>query len=142
MEEAAAASIRELCGVFRRAIERTDRKRLPITLQDFPRGSCGEVAPLLGTFLKNRGMGTFQYICGRRKGHSHAWIEADGIIIDITADQFPEISERVIVTNYSPWHDSFEREGRPHEADYRIYDANTVSQCEESYGAIVENVET
>jgi hypothetical protein len=46
--------LRELAGAFRDATERTDRKRLPIAFENFPRGSCGEVAPLLGTFLERR----------------------------------------------------------------------------------------
>jgi hypothetical protein len=133
--------LRELAGAFRDAIERADRKRLPIAFENFPRRSCGEVAPLLGTFLKSRGTGTFQYVCGWREGHSHAWIEANEVIVDITADQFPEILERVIVTNCSPWHGSFERRGDPHEADYLIYDANTAERCEETYRIILEKIE-
>jgi hypothetical protein len=130
--------LRELAGAFRSAIERTDRERLPCTLQEFPKGSCGDAALLLGTFLKNQGMGPFQYVCGWRDGYSHAWLEADGIIIDITADFFPDESDPVIVTNRSPWHDAFERKVDPHEADYRVYDPNTVRQCEATYNIIFQ----
>jgi hypothetical protein len=131
--------LRELASAFRCAIERTDRKKLPVTLQEFPK-ACGETALLLGTFLKNRGMGSFEYVCGWRNGYSHAWLEADGIIIDITADSFPDQSEQVIVTTCSLWHGGFERRGRPHEADYRLYDRNTVKQCGWAYNIVVEQI--
>lgn len=36
----------------------------------------------------------------------HVWMVLDGISIDITADQFPGISEKVIVSRQSEWHDS------------------------------------
>jgi hypothetical protein len=93
----------------------------------------------------------FSGVVGWREGYSHAWIEADGVIVDITADQFQDISERVIVTTCSPWHGSFTREDNPHEAllgrtrsheaDFHVYDANTASQCEEIYAVIIEQIE-
>jgi hypothetical protein len=132
--------LRELAGAFRNAIERADREKLPCTLQEFPRGSCGEAALLLGTFLKNQCMGSFQYVCGWRDGHSHAWLEGDGIIVDITADFFPDKSDKIIVTHRSPWHEMFERKVDQHEADFHLYDSRTVSQCEETYNIITERI--
>jgi hypothetical protein len=38
----------------------------------------------------------------------HAWILVDDIIVDITSDMFSDSSERVIVSDKSPWHDSWE----------------------------------
>jgi hypothetical protein len=133
--------LRELAGAFRDAIERADRYRLSVTLHNFPQGSCGEASMLLGTFLKNHGMGVFRYVCGRREGHSHSWIEADGVIVDITADQFPEISERLIVTRCSPWHGSFKREDDSLEANYHIWDPRTVLESARTYGVIMAKIE-
>jgi hypothetical protein len=93
--------LRELAGAFRSAIVGMDRERLPATFREFPRGACGDAALLLGTFLKEQGEGSFQYVCGWREGYSHAWLEADGIIIDITADSFPDRSDALIVTRRS-----------------------------------------
>lgn len=35
---------------------------------------------------------------------SHAWISADGIIIDITSDEFEDSEAKVIVSRNSDWH--------------------------------------
>src|SRR5271163_4521740 len=106
-----AASLVELKSAatkFRLAIERCDRRRLSDTFQDFPKGSCGDAALLLRAFLQDQGLGTFQYALGWRDGndgrHSHAWLAAGGLVVDITADQFQEIDEKVIVTENSGWH--------------------------------------
>jgi hypothetical protein len=91
---------------FRLAIERCERRRLVRTFQDFPTGSCGDAALLLRAFLQEQGLGTFAYILGWRETDrgwgSHAWLEAAGVIVDITADQFPEIDEKVIVGGSYP----------------------------------------
>ena len=34
----------------------------------------------------------------------HVWLECDGMIIDITADQFPNIKSAIIVARDSEWH--------------------------------------
>jgi hypothetical protein len=36
----------------------------------------------------------------------HVWIVLDEITIDITADQFPDVSDKVIVSRRSEWHDA------------------------------------
>lgn len=63
---------------------------------------------LLGEYLRNASLGDFQTRTGRRDvgdySQSHAWLEQDGLLVDITADQFDEIDEPVIVTTDSPWH--------------------------------------
>jgi hypothetical protein len=78
------------------------------------------VALLLDRYLTEQGMGDFQYISAER-GHdgeestwcTHAWLVQQGLIIDITADQFLEINESVIVTANSPWHASWSQEIAP-----------------------------
>lgn len=65
-----------------------------ISFSGFPRGCCGDASELLAEYLEEHGIGTVQ-ICGEYlRGEfydkqSHAWLlTEDGIIIDITGDQF------------------------------------------------------
>jgi hypothetical protein len=60
---------------------------------DFPRGSCGPAAELVGRVLKEAAGYDGVYICGA--GHArlvpsqtHAWYEVGEYIVDITHDQF------------------------------------------------------
>lgn len=79
----------------------------------FPNGSCGTTCLLLGTFLSENGFGKFKMIRGEKyywKGNyyiedSHAWLESENsLIIDITAYQFPEISEQIIIEKKNSWY--------------------------------------
>ncbi|BDI33354.1 hypothetical protein CCAX7_54050 [Capsulimonas corticalis] len=79
-------------------------------LSAFPVGACGAAAEILQRRLKAAGMGEFKYICRYRyppdgRTVTHAWLEKDDLIVDITADQFEgEGQDPVIVTRFSPWH--------------------------------------
>lgn len=62
--------------------------------REFPNGCCGEASDLLGHHLLLKGIAS-NYVCGNfyydnpEIGfQSHAWIEINGIIVDITGDQF------------------------------------------------------
>jgi hypothetical protein len=77
----------------------------------------------------------------RRPRHStHAWLEQGSVIVDITADQFPEGTLPVIVSTASPWHEQFERESL-NEADFRLYDHHTVSVFSRAYHAILDRLD-
>ncbi|WP_327427298.1 hypothetical protein [Streptomyces sp. NBC_01236] len=80
-----------------------------ISLADFPKGACGDASPLLGQFLKDQGHGEWHYVsgCRERDYHSHAWLERDGWILDITADQFSDVTEPVVLTQDKTWHSQF-----------------------------------
>lgn len=59
----------------------------------FPVGTCGSASDLMGRLLAERLGIDGIYVCG--VGHpdldalqSHAWVEAEGFILDITYDQF------------------------------------------------------
>jgi len=58
--------VKQLATAFREAIERCNSERLGISFENFPRGSCGDASPLLGTYLIEQGAGTFMYVCGER----------------------------------------------------------------------------
>lgn len=96
----------------RRALEEIHREYKAqgihcLPLDEFPRGSCGEVSKLLATYFRDHGCGIFRYFCGVRRGKSHAWLQKDDIIADITADQFRDQNSSVIVTKDRAWHSKF-----------------------------------
>ena len=135
---------REAATDFRNAIE-ICAPSLGISFKSFPRGSCGDAAPLLGTYLIEQGLCEFQYMLGdygKRTDinwSSHAWLQLDNLVVDITADQFPEITEKVIVQDFSKWHTKLN--GVPqHVADYRSYNAYTVSFLSSMYFKIIANI--
>ncbi|RNL60664.1 hypothetical protein EFK50_20355 [Nocardioides marmoriginsengisoli] len=66
---------------------------------------------LLGEYLRESGLGDFHTRSGVREcdgeRRTHAWMVQDGLIVDITADQFPDACAAVIVTRDSSWHQSW-----------------------------------
>ena len=76
----------------------------------FPKETCGHCSILLGLYLQEIGCLEVQYVCGERefgRRKSHAWLEIGNVIVDITADQFPERAEPVVVTQDRTWHGKF-----------------------------------
>ena len=135
--------LRATAREFRLAIEHLDRSVLPVTFENFPRGSCGDAVLLLGTYLLDNGYGEFGYVLGERGDHqantwsSHTWLEKQNLVVDITADQFPEISDKVIVCLDSEWHRQFNGKIE-HKADYRIYDSRTAASLNNVYNEILK----
>jgi len=134
--------IQSVASRFRKAIEACDRSMLPISFEEFPLGSCGDVTPLLGTYLIEHGFGTFDYILGERgeSGHTHAWLRRGQLDVDITADQFADAPKVVIVCVDSAWHRTF-RQHAKHIADFRIYDEDTVSMLGTAYKLIAAKLD-
>lgn len=60
---------------------------------NFPVGSCEGAALFLGNMLHELfPEKTIEYIKGYKDcGEMHFWLKVDGLVYDITADQFPEI---------------------------------------------------
>jgi hypothetical protein len=58
------------------------------------------------------------------------------VIVDITADQFPEITVPCIVTTDSHWHATFDQTIE-NTADFRLYDDWTRTRLETAYSHIV-----
>jgi len=94
--------VRAAAARFRAALEQGGLSLA--SLANFPSGACGDTSEMLGQYLQDCGLGTWLY-----RSHmippSHAWIEREGWIVDITADQFDSITEAVIVTQDRQWHD-------------------------------------
>jgi hypothetical protein len=124
---------------FRKAIEGCDKKLLPVSFQSFPTGSCGDASLTLAQYLKVKGFGEFDYILGGRMGKSHGWLSQGEIIIDITADQFADNNEKVIVSINSEWHKDFKGE-KQHTVDLSAYDENTRNTLLNAYKEILKNI--
>lgn len=103
------AIIRVAASRFRAALDRVDPNIwTAVTIKHFPRGACGHAAELLGRYLRDELGVTAEYVLrdfynddGSWRG-GHAWLEYDGLIIDITGDQFGW--ESVIVQRESAVH--------------------------------------
>lgn len=97
---------------FKRALELCPKRLLSIAFQDFPHGSCGDASLLLAQYLENSGLKDFEYVSGEfydsdGRYRSHAWLEKENLILDITIDQFEERDESVFISTDKTWHDRF-----------------------------------
>ncbi len=131
--------IRGLATDFRQAIERSDRRVLGITFKSFPRGSCGDASILLGAYLTDKGIEPLTYVCGQRENWSHAWLESNDIIIDISGDQFDDNDSPVVVSRDSSWHGRFERTDESL-ADFRNYQGMGVAHLPIACAEILRNI--
>jgi len=119
-EELDLDRIKHLAGQFRDAIEACDQAHLPSTFLDFPTGACGDATLLLGKYLEQNGFGNFDYVFGAQAGKTHAWLQKADLFVDITADQFADNDQRVIVEYASAWHNLFQEELK-YTADFENY---------------------
>lgn len=131
--------VRLAAAAFRQAIIECPDTGL-VSLRDFPSGACGDAAPLLGQFIQEQGYGEWLYVSGCREGdyHSHAWLERDGWLLDITADQFPDVSDPVILTQDPTWHSQFlYAPMKRRTASIDMFDEHTNQRLADAYGKIV-----
>lgn len=99
-----------LCTNFREMILSLDQKNKPSVLKDFPIGSCGITCILLSQYIEDNTKKRCLYVAGEKSdGFSHAWLVVGKFIVDITADQFLDCSQQVIVTKNSMWHKQFKK---------------------------------
>jgi len=128
--------IRQAASRFRELIIITQRDSLPISLQNFPHGACGDTTLLLGHYLTELGFDEFRYYLGSRDGRSHAWLQSGNIIVDISADQFEDFDDPVFVSNKSGWHESFNGTDQ-HTADLTVFGEPTAAILKNAYDAIL-----
>jgi len=120
-------ALRILATRFRAAIRATSPDEVDpevrFIVASFPKGVCGAVCFLMGHYLRQNGFPGAEYVNGVRRsdGESHAWIETEGIIVDITGDQFAEVADEVIVTTDPAWHRQFSDRAGRRPADFLIY---------------------
>ena len=99
----------KLASQFRNALDQLEWSQMPDGFKDFPAGTCGNISNILAEYLYECGVTGVELVIGTNALHgSHAWLEISGVIVDITADQFPDISASVTVTRDHRWHSQFE----------------------------------
>jgi hypothetical protein len=126
---------------FRRALERCPRAYLPISFRDFPQGSCGDATLLIAKFLQEKGHTGFVYVLGMRNAGSHAWLSRDRLVVDITADQFEDQDQPVIVVVDSQWHSAFDiDEDKQYPVDFEKYDSATAVMMRKAYQAVLRQL--
>ncbi|MCH7822549.1 MAG: hypothetical protein IIA07_11055 [Proteobacteria bacterium] len=106
-------NLTELATQFRQMIESADRSKLTEDFERFPFRSGVDASILLAQYLIDLGYGIPNYVRGElyepRLRWGHAWIELDGIILDITLDGLFSDQPPVIVTEDQYWHEMFRR---------------------------------
>ena len=108
--------LRNLSNKFRCALEGFSgienpkdeyEKDINLRLNNFPDLSCSEVTQFLGHYLLfDNGITPLKQCMGNYKPTwgFHIWLQHNDILIDITADQFEDNNDKVIVTNNSTFH--------------------------------------
>jgi len=98
----------------RKAIEELPQELRPHNFDIFPNGCCGDTCLILGIYLHEVcEFPVLDYVTGARRSRadnalmSHAWLQLDAVIVDITADQFRDGPGPVLVTESSLWHGEF-----------------------------------
>jgi hypothetical protein len=72
-------------------------------LRNFPKGACGCVSELLGRYLEEQYQVSPLCVSAELNDLStHAWLQINDVIIDLTADQFSQ--PPIIVSDSSAWH--------------------------------------
>ncbi|MBI5214402.1 MAG: hypothetical protein HY960_01475 [Ignavibacteriae bacterium] len=119
MSELNEDKLLSLAKSFRNAIDKADFSIEFVgdegnnRMKSFPWGACGEATKLLGVYLteKYHLESLFevyaQIVEGKIWHGSHRWLEYNGIILDITPDQFGLVKDPVIVTSNSYFHSTF-----------------------------------
>lgn len=141
------AQLTEFANRFRAAILRIPTDIRPIGMREFPNGACGDTALLMGAYLADQGIQGFAYVCGTRgehadgSWHSHAWLQHRRLVIDITADQFSDMPDAIIVSDTSKWHKQFRVE-RHQDADFREWSGMGIAPLHSMYEKILRAIES
>lgn len=93
---------------FRQAFEQVDLSDAPGSLPHFPNGCCSWATWMVGHYLKYECNLSPIEIQGNRDGAAgvepHAWLSVDGVIVDITCDQFNDCAHVILGVGASHWH--------------------------------------
>lgn len=103
--------MKELVTKFRFALDRVDWADMPEGMQGFPKGCCHRISEVLARYLHSYGVENIEYVHSlvpeAKSLETHCWLEVDGVAIDITADQFDGVDEKVLIQSPSVWHSEF-----------------------------------
>jgi len=97
-----------LVAQFRAALDKIDWAKMPIGFKNFPSGTCGDISDILAEHLDSHDIDNIVYVCGENENGTHAWLEIDGYAVDVTADQFDEITDKFLIQSPEVWHSIFE----------------------------------
>lgn len=100
--------IQEVIYAVRAALEEQDVQKSYSWFNTFPKGSCMDASILLGILLEEYGLNGVGYVSAQKGEASHSWLEWDGWIVDITADQFGDQYPRVIIEKVRELHLGYE----------------------------------
>ena len=116
-----------LVAEFRAALDKIDWAKMPIGFKDFPLGTCGDISDILAEHLYLQGIENIDYVCGENESGTHAWLEIDGCAVDVTADQFDEITDKFLIQSPKIWHSIFEERNR-RAAGYKKMSGSAISE--------------
>ena len=91
----------------RDAIEQEEVRKCYIGFEWFPYGSCMDASILLGIILEENGVGRYEYVSAVNDLATHSWLEFEGQLIDITADQFDKDNPKVVINESVNFHLGF-----------------------------------
>nr|WP_320015057.1 hypothetical protein [uncultured Desulfobacter sp.] len=100
-------SIKKHVAKARKILERHNKKLSGTFFGNFPCGACGNTSDILSKWLQSKGFKNIKYVSGQRGNTSHGWLEIEGIIIDITSDQFEDGLGDVYIGTNRIFHDTF-----------------------------------
>lgn len=66
---------------------------------------------------------------------SHAWLQNGNLVIDLTADQFEDAPDAIIVSDSSEWHQTFRVDGRS-PPDFRVWSGWGAEMLQSMYARI------
>jgi hypothetical protein len=115
-------AIHEVAEKIRRAIDRTIYPDQNHFMRGFPHRCCHHACKILAMyFYDHTDLGIFEIVDGEFNEEPHQWLERDGVIVDISADQFGDLPT-AIVTRNSNWHAAFKRKPNDAPVDAEMLD--------------------
>ncbi len=138
--------IEQLARKMRSAIEAVPRLDLPIGLSDFPSAACTDSALLLGAYFIDSEVEGFVYVRAERWSDerntdiSHAWLARETLVVDITADQFPDGPDSVIVADPSRWHHTFQIKEDTEPCDFRSWSGLGIEPLHHLYALLQKDL--
>ncbi len=105
--------LRDHAVAFRVTIDASDRSAWGVIFESFPRGSCGAVSEMFGTYLlEERSIKSSivhaTHTAGFDAYGSHAWLMVSDVILDLAGDQFQHdpLPAPFVDTDWT-WHDQW-----------------------------------
>jgi len=105
--------LRDFAVRFRAIIDAADRSTWGVVFKSFPRGSCGAVSEMFGTYLLEEKSIESSIVHATHSGGfgaygSHAWLKVSDVILDLAGDQFQHDPLPVpFVDTDRTWHDQW-----------------------------------